>query len=87
MLITLPVSVLSHAEYSLPVIPLFGILLATFLSLSFLWCVIGPTSLPTVDARTTPDRYPQVIENARKVAVIVYQTFNTQTTKVIFILF
>ena len=30
MLITLPVSVLSHAEYSLPVMPLFGILLATF---------------------------------------------------------
>lgn len=72
----IPVSVLSYAEYRLPIIPLFGILLATFLSLSFLWCVIGPTSLPTVDARTAPDQYPQVIENARKVAVMDYRTFN-----------
>jgi hypothetical protein len=44
--------------------------------LSILWCVIGPTSLPTVDARTSPDEYPQLIKDARKVGVSDYQTFN-----------
>ncbi|KAJ5449569.1 cytochrome P450 monooxygenase [Penicillium daleae] len=63
----IPSFILSHVSYGLPDISLLGIVAATLLSMSLLWCVIGPKSLPTVDARTAPDRYSQLIKNARKI--------------------
>ncbi|KAJ5714402.1 cytochrome P450 monooxygenase [Penicillium malachiteum] len=57
------------------ILQILGVLVVTVVILYILRCDIGPKAIPTVDARLSPDGYPNLIEKAKEYRIFTLNTY------------